>query len=76
MKCQGKLKIQTQENYEKSHFGPILGPYIGAANFFIKNLALSVTRCHGQLFSCTMPEKNNDPILRKFSDGWTDEQTD
>ena len=36
--------------------------------FCKKNLASSVTRYHGQLSSCTIPEKTNDPILRKFSD--------
>ena len=35
----------------------------------MKNLAWSVTRYHGQLSSCTISEKNNDPILRKFSVG-------
>ena len=29
------------------------------------NLASSVTRYHGQLLSCAIPEKTNDPILRK-----------
>ena len=38
--------------------------------FFFKNLAWSVTRYHG-----TLSEKTNDPILRKFSDGWTDGRT-
>ena len=49
---------------------------IQAANFFFKNLALSVTRCHGQLSTCTISEKTKDPIFRKLSDGKTDEQTD
>ena len=40
--------------------------------FFFKNLALSATIYHGQLLSCTISEKTNDPILRKFSDGQTD----
>ena len=40
--------------------------------FPLKNLALSVTRYHAQLSSCTISEKNNDPILRKLSDGQTD----
>ena len=44
--------------------------------FFPKSLAPSVTRYHGQLSSCTIPEKTNDPILRKGSDGWTEEQTE
>ena len=37
-----------------------------------KNLALSVTRCHGELSSCTISEKTNDPIMRKLSDERTD----
>ena len=60
--------IQTQENGKKSHFGPNLGHQI----FFFKNLALSVTRYYGQLSSCKISEKTNDPIMRKFSDGRTD----
>ena len=43
---------------------------------FFKNLAPSVTRYHGQLSSCTISEKTNDPLLRKLSDGRTDRQTD
>ena len=68
---------QTWENGEKPSFGPDFGsrpPY-----FFFKNLALSVTRYHGQL-PCIISEKTNDPILRKLGDrrtNWqTDEQTD
>ena len=34
----------------------------------LKNLASSVTRYHAQLSPCTILEKTNDPILRKFSD--------
>ena len=46
---------------------------IQAANFFCKNLALSVTRYHGQLLPCTITEKTIDPILRKLvMDGQTD----
>ena len=33
---------------------------------FFKNLALSVTRYHVQLSSCTTSEKTDDPILRKL----------
>ena len=54
---QGKLMIQTQENGEKPHFGPdlgLLGPKSGREFFFLKNLASSVTRYHGQLSSCTI----------------------
>ena len=57
--------------------GPILVPLaqIRDAKFFPqKNLTSSVTRYHGQLSSCTISEKPNDPILRKFSDGETDGQ--
>ena len=41
-----------------------------------KNLASSGTRYHGQLSSCTISEKTNDLILRKFSNERTDGQTD
>ena len=66
---QEKLMIQTQEKNQKSHFGPDLGP-LG-----FKNLTSLVTRYHGQLLSCTISEKTNDPILTKFSDRRTDRQT-
>ena len=66
---------QNWENCKKPSFRPNFGPFSPnlAANIFFKNLALSVTRYHGQLSSCTTSEKNNDPI---FSDGWTDGRTD
>ena len=72
---QGKHTIQTQDNEEKNHFEPDLGPLsqIRAAKyFFLKNLASSVTRYYGQLSSCKTSEKTNDPILKKLSDGRTD----
>ena len=76
---QGKIKIQTQENGEKPHFvldlGP-LDPNLGHHFFFFKNQASSVSRYHGQLLLCTISEKTNDSIFRKFSDGRTDGQTD
>ena len=54
--------------------GPILAhlAQIQAAKLFSKNLAPSVTGYYGQLSSCTISEKTNDPILRKLSDGGTD----
>ena len=60
--------------------GPILVhlAQIGAAIFyfilffFFKNLALSVTRYHHQLSSCTILEKTSDTILRKLNEKWTD----
>ena len=55
---------QTQENGKKPNFGTDFGPILGHQIFF-KDLALSVTRYHGQLSSCTT-EKTNDPILRKL----------
>ena len=76
MQFQGKPTIQTQENGEETHFGPDLGP-LGADSgrqFFFKNMASLVTRYHGQLSSCTLLEKNNHPILRKFSEGRSDGQ--
>ena len=53
--------IQTQENDEKPHSGPDLGPLgaqIQAVKFFLQNLALSVTRYRGQLSSWTISEKS------------------
>ena len=44
---------------------------IWAAKFFFKTLVSSVNRYHGQLSSCTIPEKTNDPILKKLRDGQT-----
>ena len=53
---------QTWENSKKPSFGPHFGP-------FGPNLGhLSVTRYHGQLSSCTILEKTNDPIVRKLGD--------
>ena len=61
MQFQGKLekeKIKVEkENSEKPHFG---GP-----NFLFKNLALLVSRYHGQLSSCT---GKNYPILRNVKE--------
>ena len=65
--------IQTQENSEKTHFGPKLDFLYSF--FFFKNLTSSVTRYHGELSSSTKSEKNNDPILRKLSDGRKDGRT-
>ena len=86
MQFQGKLMNDTWKNKKKTpSFGPNFGPFnpnSGCQNFFflVKILALSVTRCHGQLSSCTIPEKTNDPILKKLRDGqtegYTDEQTE
>ena len=80
MQFQGKLIIQTQENGEKPHFGPDLCAPIQFHQFlffFFKNLAFSVIRYHGQVSSCKISEKNNDPTLRKFSPyGQTEKQAD
>ena len=53
-------------------FAPLV--QIRAAKTFFKNPAPSVTRCHGQLSSCTISEKTNDSILRKLCDGRADGQ--
>ena len=50
--------IQTQENSEKPHFGPVLGPLganLGCQFFFFKNLASSDV--NGQLSSSTISGK-------------------
>ena len=59
MQLQGKLINQTGESLVRPNSGRIF--------FFPKNLAPSVTRYHGQLSSCTITEKTNDPILKKLS---------
>ena len=75
MQFQGKLIIQSQEDGEKPHFGSNLGPsgpnsgHILFFFFFFQNLVSLITRYHGQLSSCTISGKINDPILRKLSDG-------
>ena len=72
MQFQGKLINQTWENSKKSGFGPDFGPFGQNLNlfffFFFKTLALSVTKGYGQLSSCAISRKTNDPILRKLSD--------
>ena len=76
MQFQGKLKNQTWETGKKPYFWAWFWPKFGPPIFFFKNLTLSVTRNHGQLSSCTISEKTNDPILRKLvMDGQTDRQT-
>ena len=60
-------------------FGPNFGTFgLNSSHqiFFLKNLASSVTRYHGQLSSCIITEKINDPILKEFSDRRTEGQTD
>ena len=72
----------TWTKLEKITKNLVLGPIlvhltqIWATNSFFKNLAPSVTRYYGQLSSCTISEKTNNPILRKLSDGQTDRQRD
>ena len=71
MQFQEKLMNQTWENGKKPSFGPNFGLPI----FFFKNLASSVTSCYGQLSSCIISEKTNDPILRKLNDRQSDGRT-
>ena len=71
MQFQGKLmKTKLEKMAKNLVLGPILThlAQIWATQFFKKNLAPSVTICYGQLSSCTISEKTNDPILRKLSD--------
>ena len=77
MQFQGKPMIQTQLNGEKPNFGPDLGSLgPNSGGLFFHKSGFSLNRYHGQLSSCTIPEKTNDPILRKLSDRRTDRQTD
>ena len=56
----------------KSHFGPDLGPWqawaeIRAVKFFSSKIWLCQSLdYHGQLSSCTISEKTDDPVLRKL----------
>ena len=47
-----------------------------AAKLLFAKSGSSVTRCHGQLSSCTTSEKTIDPIFRKLSDGQADGHTE
>ena len=77
MQFQGKLKNQTLENGKKTSFRHNFGPFgPGSPAFFFKYLALSVTRYHGQVSSCTILEKTNNPISRKLSERQKDRQRD
>ena len=79
MQFQGKLIIQTQENGNKPHFGPNLSPLVpnlGHQIFLFQNLALSVTRYQCDLSICTISDKTNNQILRKFSEEQMDKQMD
>ena len=79
MQFQEKLMKQTWGNGKKPTFRPefwLFWPKIGLPIFFPRNLTPSLTRYYGQLSSCTILEKTNDPILIKLSDGWTDRQTE
>ena len=57
----------------KTSFWASLRPLI----FLLKNMASSVTRYQGHppIIMCNIRKKTNDPNLRKFSDRWTDGQT-
>ena len=63
--------IQTQENNEKPYFEPDLGPLglNSGRKFFFSKIWL-----HHSLDIMYNIRKNNDPILRKFSDGQIDGQ--
>ena len=68
----------------QTHFGPDfkpIGPKFNRESFFPKiwlrqSLDIMVSYHHGQLSSCTISEKTDDPILRKLSDVGTDRQTE
>ena len=79
MQFKEKIVDQTWEKSRKPNLGSNFGPFesnLGHQIFFLKNLALSVTRYHGQLSLCTISNKTNDPILRKLSQWLADRQTD
>ena len=59
-----------------SWFRPVGPKFVPPNFFFLKNLALSVTRYHGQLSLCTISEKTNNPVLKKLGNGRRDGRTD
>ena len=68
-------------NGKKPSFGPDSGPVAPNSGcqlvfFSFKNLSSSVTRYYGLLSSCTISEKSNDAIMKKFSEGRTDRRAD
>ena len=69
--CNFKERVWSKLN--KMAKNRILDLQIRAANFFFKNLASLVTKYHGQLSSCTISDKTNDPILKSLS---SDRRTD
>ena len=72
MQFQGKLMNQAWKNSKKPGFGSDFGPF-SSPIFFFKNLAPSVSRYYGQLWSFTISEKTNDSIL--VGDGQKDRRT-
>ena len=80
MQFQGKIINQTWENDKKNQtsFGPDLARLAQFWPVFLfKNLALSTTRYHGQLSSCTISEKVMIQSCEKLvMDGRTDGQMD
>ena len=56
--------------------GLIKVPNSGCKFFLIQKSDFVKTRYHGLLSSCRITEKTNGPILRKFSNRWTDRWTD
>ena len=77
MQFQGKLMNQTWKNSKKPSFGLLAHlAQIRLSKILLKNLARSVTRFNGQLLSCTISERINNPTFRKLSDGQKDGQAD
>ena len=76
MQCQGKLRKQNSENDKKPSFRPDFCPFLpnSDCHSFSQKSGFVITRYNGQLSSCTLSEKTNDPMLRKLSDGQTDRQ--
>ena len=77
MQFQEKTSNPNSRKWQKKLiFGLIQAHWteIRDAKTFFKNLASSVTRYHGQVSSCKISGKTNDPILRKFR--YTERRTD
>ena len=65
-----KWKTKFSNKLKKTYFWSIFGPF-----FFSSKIWLSCTT-HGPLPTYWVSEKTNEPIPRKFLDGWTEGQKD
>ena len=74
-KTNDTIFLKSPKTLFLGHFWPFLVIF-ARWGFFPKNLALSHVTIYGPLTPCKVPEKTNEPILRKLTDRRKDEQKD